>query len=187
MQIRNINGEYTQADVIRYFKNDETDYLIYSLGETDEAGYVRLYASKIVDNKACIIADSDEWQTITQIIKETVRNNRDGNEIDLIDLNEKKLEDITLQDTRIFKLQGNLVTLLAENKNVLVEQEEAIEENIEEIDEIIEERLDFEQLYNEQIEKNSQLSDKINSLEEELEQYKGKLEKIKNLLEETID
>lgn len=185
MQLKNVNGEYIEADIIRYFRNNESDYLIYSLGETDEAGYVRLYASKIIDNRACIISDSDEWQNITQIIKETVRNNRDGNELNLVDLNEDKLSDIILQDTRIFKLQGNLVTLLSENKNVIIE-EPVVEEEPEiedELEEIIEENLDFEAMYSEQVEKCSSLQTRIDSLEKEIEQYKEKIEKIKELLE----
>jgi len=183
MQLKNINGEYLEADIVRYFKNNEIDYLIYSLGETDEAGYVRLYASKIVDDKACIISDSEEWQNITQIIKETVRNNRDGNELELVDLNENNLYNITLQDTRIFKLQGNLVTLLSENKHV---EEEIQEEISEEIEEIIEENIDYEELYKKQLEKCDLLQSRIYSLEEENEKYKSKLETIKDLLEETI-
>lgn len=181
MQIKNINNEYIDADIIRYFKNDDTDYLIYSLGETDEAGYVRLYASKIVNDKACIISDVEEWQAITQIIKETVRNNRDGQELNLIDLNEENLKYVTLQDTRIFKLQGNLVTLLAENKNV-VDEEPEIEQELE-TEEIIEENLDFEAMYTEQIERCNALQAKLDLLEEENEKYREKLEKLKEILE----
>lgn len=190
MQLKNINDEYIDATIVRYFETENGQYLIYSLGETDESGYVRLYASKIVDDVACIISDTEEWQNITQIIKETVRNNRDGVELELVDLNEDKLYDITLQDTRIFKLQGNLVTLLSENKNVKEEIEEVEEPELEQYDlveEIIEENLDFEQMYKEQLEKNGSLQTKINELEEELDGYKSKINNIKELLEETID
>lgn len=186
MQLKNVNGEYLEADIVRYFKNNDTDYLIYSLGETDEAGYVRLYASKIIEGKACIIADSEEWQNITQIIKETVRNNRDGNELNLMDLDENELTNIALQDTRIFKLQGNLVTLLSENKHI-IEKEEPQEQIEDELEEIIEENIDFEEMYKEQVEKCSLLQSRIYSLEEENEKYKSKLESIKDLLEETIN
>jgi len=191
MQLKNINGEYIEADIVRYFENNDNEYLIYSMGETDESGYVRLYASKIIDKIACIISDTEEWQNITQIIKDTVRNNRDGNELDLIDLNEDRLYDITLQDTRIFKLQGNLVTLLSENKNVKEDIKEVEEPEVEEVEdmveEIIEENLDFEQMYKDQIEKNSSLQQQINELEEKVQNYENKINNIKDLLEETID
>jgi len=189
MQLKNIEGEYIEADIVRYFKNDDVDYLIYSLNETDSSGYVRLYASKIIDDMACIISDSDEWQNITQIIKETVRNNRDGNELNIVDLDEERLYDITLQDTRIFKLQGNLVTLLSENKKVeklpVIESEE-VEEEIDGLEEIIEENIDYEQMYKNQLEKYNLLQERIIELEEENEKQKSKLDKIKDLLE-TID
>lgn len=185
MQLKNINNEYIDADIVRYFKLNEVEYLIYSLGETDEAGYVRLYASKIIDDKACIISDADEWQNITQLIKETVRNNRDGNELGIDDLNENKLYDIVLQDTRIFKLQGNLVTLLSENKNVKeIEPEVEVEEEIEDsYDEIIEENIDYEEMYKQQLERNEILHNQITELETKMQRYESKFESIKEIIE----
>lgn len=180
MRIKNINDEIIDIEVIRYFNINDNEYLIYSLSEADESGYIKLYASKIVGSKACIITDNDEWDLIKQLIKEIVRNNRDGNELSIVDLDEENLSDVILQDTRVFKLQGNLVTLLSENKNVF--KHVAIEEEPQ--DEIIEENLDYESLYNEQLEKNTELSNQIRDLEEEINNYKEMIEKIKNLIEE---
>lgn len=179
MKIKNINDEFIDAEIIRYFNSEGTEYLIYSLGETDESGYIKLYASKIISDQACIITDNDEWDLIKQLIKEIVRNNRDGNELNIVDLDEEKLFDIELKDTRVFKLQGNLVTLLSENKKVL--KHAAIEDDAEEI---IEENLDYEVLYNEQTEKNKELQDEIDNLKNEIDNYKEKMSKIKDLLEE---
>lgn len=181
MRIKNINEEYLDIEVIRYFTSNENEYLIYSLNETDEAGYIKLYASKISQDKACIITDNDEWDLIKQIIKEIVRNNRDGQELSIIDLDEERLLDITLQDTRVFKLQGNLVTLLSENKNVI--KHVSLEED-EIQDEIIEENLDYEVLYNEQLNKNNELQNEIEVLQQEIDKYKEKLSNIKDLLDE---
>ena len=58
--IRNINGEYVEIEVIRYFKNNDIEYLIYSLNEIDASGYTKLYASKIIGSKACVITDEEE-------------------------------------------------------------------------------------------------------------------------------
>ena len=183
MRIKNINDEFIDIEVIRYFRDNENDYLIYSVNETDESGYIKLYASKIIDSKACIIVDNDEWDFVKQVIKEIVRNNRDGNELNISDLDEKKLEDIVLQDTRIFKLQGNLVTLLSENKNIISEEE--IEEEQEEVvqEEIIEENLDYEKLYNDQLEKNNLLQSEIESLKQELSKHQDRITQIKAILE----
>lgn len=116
--ITSIAGGSLDCEVIRFFEKDQNTYLIYSLNEIDEVGYVKLYASKINDNRANIIADDEEWSFVKEIIKDIVRNNRDGLRVDVKDLNENKLDRIVLEDTRVFKLQGNLVNLLMENKIV---------------------------------------------------------------------
>lgn len=115
--IKNIDDENLEVEVIRYFINNDIKYLIYSLNEIDSQGYTRLYASKIVDNKAIIITDDEEWDLIRQIIKQIVKNNRDGSNLEIVDIDEAELRDITLLDARLFRLQGNLVNLLSENKN----------------------------------------------------------------------
>ena len=107
--MKNINGEDIEIEVVRYFTNNDVEYLIYSLNEIDGAGYTKLYSSKIIGNKASIISDEEEWTFIKEIIKQVVKNNRDGSPLDIIDLNENNLKDVTLVDTRVFKLQGNLV------------------------------------------------------------------------------
>ena len=53
--MKNLNGENIEIEVIRYFINNDIEYLIYSLNEIDGAGYTKLYASKIIGNNASII------------------------------------------------------------------------------------------------------------------------------------
>ena len=91
-KVKNIDGEYVDLEVIRYFMNNDVEYLIYSLNEIDESGYTKLYASKIIGSKACIITENDEWNLIKEIIKEIVRCNRDGSELNIIDLDENNLD-----------------------------------------------------------------------------------------------
>jgi len=172
-KIKNINDDFIEIEVIRYFINNDVEYLIYSLNEIDESGYIKLYASKIIGSKACIITDNDEWNLVKEIIKEVVRSNRDGNPLNISDLAEENLEDIVLQDTRVFKLQGNLVTLLSENKKVEKENNNSA---IIKDDNIIEENVDFEKLYNSQLERNEELKEKIEQLEQQLSDYKEKTE-----------
>ena len=40
-RIKNIDNEYVDLEVIRYFINNDVEYLIYSLNEIDEAGYTK--------------------------------------------------------------------------------------------------------------------------------------------------
>ena len=182
-KIKNLTGDYTDIEVIRYFTNNDTEYLIYSLNEIDESGYTKLYASKIIGTKACIITDNDEWTLVKEIIKEIVRNNRDGSKLNIIDLDEDNLNDVILQDTRVFKLQGNLVNLLSENKRIKKETTINSEEKIEEEPEIEEVSLDYEELYKEQLEKNKDLEVEIESLEEQIDKYKELVDKIKEIVE----
>ncbi len=175
----NIQGSNLDCEIIRYFEKNNNKYLIYSLNEMDEVGYVKLYASKIVDKHARIITDDDEWTFIKETIKDIVRNNRDGVSLDIIDLNENELENIVLEDNRIFKLQGNLVNLLMENKKVVsndIYEEEAV--NSEDV--LIKD--DYETLYKEMVTKNELLEQRINMLEEELKTYKQKLESIDDII-----
>lgn len=186
--MRNVNGETVEIDVVRYFINNDIEYLIYSLNEIDSAGYTKLYASKIVGNNASIITDEEEWTLIKEIIKQIVKNNRDGSPLDIIDLNEDTLKDITLVDTRVFKLQGNLVTLLSENKNVKEEVpvineeiENDIVEDIESTEEPVfetveEDPIDYEKMYNDLLIEND-------SLKQEIIDLKDKLDKIKEILD----
>lgn len=174
----NIQGSNLDCEIIRYFEKNNNKYLIYSLNEMDEVGYVKLYASKIVDKHARIITDDDEWTFIKETIKDIVRNNRDGVSLDIIDLNENELENIILEDNRIFKLQGNLVNLLMENKKVI--SNDIYEEPVNNEDVLIKD--DYETLYREMATKNELLEQRINMLEEELKTYKGKLESIDDII-----
>lgn len=172
IKIKNIEQDSLDIDVIRYFMNNNIEYLIYSLNEIDNLGYTKLYASKIIGAKACIIEDNEEWNIIKEIIKQIVRCNREGNTLELIDLPEQNLNDIILQDNRVFKLQGNLVNLLSENKKI-----KNINSGIIEL-ELIEETKDedYFQLYQKELEKNKQL-------EEQIVNYKNVINKIKEIVE----
>ena len=173
--IKHVNTDDLSIEAIRYFVNNDIEYLIYSLNETDSSGYTKLYASKIIGNKACIITDEEEWNIIKKIIKEIIKNNRDGESLSVIDLNESNLDDIYLQDTRVFKLQGNLVNLLSDNKKI--EQKNNDLDEIEEID------LNYEELFKNEQEKNKKLELELESLKEELNKYKEIFDKIKEIVE----
>ncbi len=186
-KIKNTNGDNVDLEVIRYFINNDTEYLIYSLNETvglgDDVGYTKLYASKIIGTKACIITDNDEWNLVKEIIKDIVRCNRDGRELNIVDLNEDNLDDIVLQDTRVFKLQGNLVNLLSENKKIkdeitfIPEDVETASEEIEDVD------LDYEQLYKHELDKNKQLEIENESLKSQLNDLKEIIDRVKEIVE----
>lgn len=154
-----------------------------TVGLGDDVGYTKLYASKIIGTKACIITDNDEWNLVKEIIKDIVRCNRDGRELNIVDLNEDNLDDIVLQDTRVFKLQGNLVNLLSENKKIkdeitfIPEDVETASEEIEDVD------LDYEQLYKHELDKNKQLEIENESLKSQLNDLKEIIDRVKEIVE----
>ncbi len=169
-KIYNFDNDLIDVEVIRYFKNNDNDYLIYSLNENDAAGYTKLYIAKKNSNHLTMVDDIDgEWNLIREIIKEIIRNNRDGIELNIIDLDENVLENLVLKDSRAFTLQGNLVNLLQENKNV--QESIIIDDLIDEINEVDDKN--YKELYELEKEKNISLSDKINSLEEKLKEIKN--------------
>ena len=154
-----------------------------TVGLGDDVGYTKLYASKIIGTKACIITDNDEWNLVKEIIKDIVRCNRDGRELNIVDLNEDNLDDIVLQDTRVFKLQGNLVNLLSENKKIkdeitfIPEDVETASEEIGDVD------LDYEQLYKHELDKNKQLEIENESLKSQLNDLKEIIDRVKEIVE----
>ncbi|MEG2322407.1 MAG: hypothetical protein RSB71_02870 [Bacilli bacterium] len=171
--IKNINNDKMDIEVIRYFINNNNEYLIYSLNEIDNAGYTKLYISKIIGNSARIINDEEEWVLIKNIIKEVVRSNRDGSPLSIIDLDECNLDNVVLQDTKVFKLQGNLVNLLSENKQDFSNEEPSKEIIEEPIDESLEEELQVDVL-----------NKRIIDLEAQVNKYQQQINSIKHLLEE---
>lgn len=175
--ILTISGSELECEIVRYFGKDDNVYLIYSCNEIDDAGYVKLYASKIIDNRARIIDNDKEWTNVKEIIKEVVRNNRDGLASDIIDFDESNLDNIVLENNRMFKLQGNLVNLFSENKRInRPVYEETIIEDI--VEEPIVSDIDYETLYNDSISNNKELERKITELEQELATYRDKLNRI---------
>ena len=144
-KIKNTTNDFTDVEVIRYFINNDTEYLIYSLNEIDESGYTKLYASKIIGTKACIITDNEEWTLIKEIIKEIVRNNRDGSELNIVDLDESslddindKIEEVSLDYEELYKEQIEKNKELELEIDSLEEQIDKYKELIDKIKEIVE-------------------------------------------------
>ena len=117
--ISNLQGETGLVNVVRYFLHNATEYLIYSLNEVDEAGYTRLYVTKISGVDGMYNADTlndTEWAEIKNLVKVIVKANKENMPVPVQDINPKKITNITLKDKKIFKLNTPLVNDLAANK-----------------------------------------------------------------------
>jgi len=116
--ISNLQGENGLVNVVRYFKNNGTEYLIYSLNEVDEAGYTRLYVTKLNGVDGMYTADTlneNEWNEIKNLVKIIVKSNKEGMPVPVQDLNPKRINSILLKDKKVFKLNAPLVNDLSAN------------------------------------------------------------------------
>lgn len=118
VNVQNANGETININVIRYFKLNGFDYLVFSLNEIDDGGYVKLYISKIVDGIGMSITDDVEWNLIKDTIKDVIKRNKEGISLGIEDLSENNISQIKINDQKVFKLNDSLLQLLSANKNV---------------------------------------------------------------------
>ncbi len=117
--ISNLQGESGLVNVVRYFLNNGSEFLIYSLNEVDESGYTRLYVTKLngVDgNYTADTLNDTEWADVKNLVKVIVKANKEKLPIPVQDINPSKLKNIVLKDKKIFKLNTPLVNDLAANQ-----------------------------------------------------------------------
>jgi len=115
IMIKNTEGALINASVVRYFRLNSMEYLIFSLNEIDEGGYAKLYVTKIVDGVGRAIEDDVEWNLIKDTIKTIVKSNKDNLPLPITDLNTTNLIDMQVMDQKIFKLNDSLLQLLMQN------------------------------------------------------------------------
>lgn len=116
MIIKNAKGELLNINVVRYFRLNGIEYLIFSLGEKDDGGYVKLYISKVNGNIANTITDDVEWNMITDTIKTIIKSNKDNLPLSIVDLSEQKISNLQIVDQKSFKLNDSFLQLLSANK-----------------------------------------------------------------------
>ena len=94
IMIKNAQGEQLNINVVRYFRLNGVEYLIFSLNEIDEGGYVKLYISKVNGELANTIADDVEWNLIKDTVKTIIKANKDNVNLPITDLDIRKLSNI---------------------------------------------------------------------------------------------
>ena len=117
--ISNLQGESGLVNVVRYFLNNGSEFLIYSLNEVDESGYTRLYVTKLngVDgNYTAETLNDTEWADIKNLVKVIVKANKEKLPVPIQDINPHKIRNIVLKDKKIFKLNTPLVNDLSANQ-----------------------------------------------------------------------
>lgn len=140
IKILDANEDSQEVEVIRYFRANGSDYLLYALNEVDEQDYLKLYGLKIENAKGISIPD-DEWTLVKDEIKKIIKGNKEG-DLKVEDLDFTTLEGISSEESRAFKLSTQLVELLGSNKKEFPKEEPKEETPVEEAP--VEEKTDFD-------------------------------------------
>ena len=113
-------GERVEAEIVRYFDAYGKKYLVYTLNEKDEQGFVKLYVAKVDGApKALVgefIGDDNEWSVLKGEFKKIIGENSDSGRTSANDMNPGDLENINVRGHRIIKLMESYVNLLGANK-----------------------------------------------------------------------
>jgi uncharacterized protein YrzB (UPF0473 family) len=129
INIINELGVTENVNVVRFFKANNASYLMYTLSEKDEAGYIKLYASKMLDSATFSkIEDDEEWNSVKELIKVIVKETKDNSLVSVEDLDYIKLDGIKVLGTRVFKLTEQVAEMLGSNKKTFVVETPKIEE-----------------------------------------------------------
>lgn len=119
ISIKDMNNQIVEVFLVRYFKYKNTNYLIYTLNETDEKGFIKLYIVKLMKQFnewiAKTIKDEEEWKRMQLIVKNILKEIKNSNIESFIDLDVSEINNIKIQEARYFKLEKNLKEMLTLN------------------------------------------------------------------------
>ena len=177
-----IDGKDTKVSVVRYFLNSDQRYLIYTLKEKDEAGYLKLYVSKMEYNplRAVSISDDEEWNHIKDLIKLTIKENKENANLSIIDLNYADIENIEVVDSKIFKLLESMVEILSSNKKLFEDYGDIVLDNT--TSDTNNDDTNYKELYYKEIENRKLVEDDLDKAIKVIEAFKEKVDEINKLL-----
>lgn len=115
--ILNSENVETSVNAIRYFKYRNDYFLIFSYDEIDTNGKQKLYIVQILDELGGKVArninDLDEWNDIQIMIKEAIKQIKNGSDDNIEKLDIAELNNIKIENPREFKIDPKLVKLLS--------------------------------------------------------------------------
>lgn len=117
-------GEKVDAEIVRYFDAYGKKYLVYTLNEKDEQGFVKLYVAKLNGTPKALVGefieDDNEWSVLKGEFKKIIGENSDAGRTTANDMNPVELENVNVRGHRIIKLMESYVNLLGANKKSFV-------------------------------------------------------------------
>ena len=181
-----INGKSTKVNIVRYFLNGEQRYLIYTLNEKDESGYVKLYVSKMEYDplRAVSITDEDEWTRIKDLIKQTIKENKQNSSLSITDLNYSDIKNIEVVDSKIFKLLDSMVEILSSNKTLFEDYSDVVYDSEPTESNESDDSMSYKDLYFKEIENRKQVEQDLNKAIEIIDEFRKKVAEINKLLKE---
>lgn len=115
-------GEKVEAEIVRYFDAYGKKYLVYTLNEKDEQGFVKLYVAKVNGMAKNLVGefieDDNEWSVLKGEFKKIIGENSDSGRTSANDMDPAELENVNVRGHRIIKLMESYVTLLGANQKV---------------------------------------------------------------------
>ena len=119
-------GEKLEVEIVRFFEAYGKKYLVYTLNEKDEQGFVKLYVARIEETSdatgtqktliGSFIDDDNEWKVVKDEFKKIISENSDGGTTTVNDLNPMDLANINIKGNRVIKLMESYVNLLGANQ-----------------------------------------------------------------------
>lgn len=134
--VYNNDNEKKILDLVRYFRYNNTNYFIYTLNETDEKGYLKLYIVKIMKSLGDLVIvpvkDNKEWATMQDMIRSIIIDLKDQVSDLFEDLDYNELHGLTMPIARSFKLDKKLLVKLmsATDSNLISEDLDVMIKNI---------------------------------------------------------
>ncbi len=181
LKIKSFDNSNIEIDVVRYFKYKNTNYLIYTLNETDEKDFIKLYIVKIMKQFNLLIAktikDEQEWKQLQQIIKKLVTELKNNELNDFVDLSLDNLDNIKIKEARYFKLDKKILSILSNEfgESKLLDELPSMKE----ISPVpIQEACDYKEMYLKLQSDNEELNNVMADMLIELGEYRSKYGKI---------
>lgn len=119
-------GEKAEVEIVRFFDTYGKKYLVYTLNEKDEQGFVKLYVARIDEASdptgtqkvltGSFIDDENEWKVVKDEFKKIIGENSDGGATTANDQDPATLANVNIKGNRVIKLMESYVKLLSANQ-----------------------------------------------------------------------
>ncbi len=119
-------GEKAEVEIVRFFDTYGKKYLVYTLNEKDEQGFVKLYVARIDEASdptgtqkvltGSFIDDDNEWKVVKDEFKKIIGENSDGGTTTANDQDPAALANVNIKGNRVIKLMESYVKLLSANQ-----------------------------------------------------------------------